>query len=147
MQYWNFICTVFKQLLVICLLCVKHVSELKECSVVCLSFAKTGACWQISVKHPTVKCSWKSVLHFPSCPMHMYKEEFSWAICKNERVLKNCQTSLLSLHFWAVDVCRNIFDLIMFQHIFIVLVHLMRTWHFYILPWYQMWYTCHREHI
>lgn len=89
----------------------------------CLILTKIWVCWQISVKRPNVKCSWKSVLQFPSCFMHMYKEEFSRAICRNERVPKNCQTSLLSLHFWTVDVCRNIFDLNMFQHIY-VLVHL-----------------------
>jgi len=55
MQYQNFTCTDFKQLLVICLLYVKHVLELKECSVVFLSdfnqnwsmttnFSKTPKC-------------------------------------------------------------------------------------------------------
>jgi len=74
----------------------------------CLILTKTGVWRQISVKHPNVKCSWKSVLQFLSCFIHMYKEEFSWAICRNERVRKNCQTSLLSLHFWTVGVCRHI---------------------------------------
>ena len=41
MQYQNFTCTDFKQLLVICLRRVKHVSELKECSVI---LTKTGVC-------------------------------------------------------------------------------------------------------
>jgi len=32
----------------------------------------------------------------------------------------------------------------MFQHIFMSWYTWWGTWHVYIVPWYQMWHTCHK---